>query len=91
MISQFILCSYLFKKTLKISVVGFEAEKNYILLQSKYSATVLIIAIVLIFVVSFIFPGNTFYVLICFYTIPFMMLFVRKRLKNQFKKMAVWK
>ncbi|MEP6583983.1 MAG: TMEM175 family protein [Ginsengibacter sp.] len=82
MVSQFILCSYLFKKSSKICVSGFEMEKNYILLQSKYSALVLSMAIIIVFAVSLMFPGNTLYVLYSFYTVPLFMLFVRKHLKK---------
>lgn len=82
MVSQFIICSYLFKKSSKVSVVGFEVEKNYILLQSKYSAIILTIAIVLTWLMTLIFPGNTFYVLYSFYIIPVMVLLTRKRLKK---------
>ncbi|MEO8108412.1 MAG: TMEM175 family protein [Ginsengibacter sp.] len=81
-ISQFILCSYLFKKNSKLTVDGFEIEKNYILLQSKFVALVLAIGVVVVFSVSLIFPGNARYVLYSFYVIPFMMLFVRKNLKK---------
>ena len=81
-ISQFILCSYLFKKNSKLSVNGFEIEKNYILLQTKFGAIVMAIAVPAVFLVSSIFPGNTSYVLYSFYVIPFMMLFVRKKLKK---------
>lgn len=81
-ISQFILCHYIFKKNSKLSVTGFEIEKNYILLQSKYSALMLTIGIVVALSVALIFPGNTTYVLYSFYVIAFMMLFVRKKLKK---------
>lgn len=81
-VSQFILCHYLFNKNSTLSVAGFEIEKQYILLQSKYFALVLAIGVVVVFSVSLIFPGNTMYVLYSFYVIPFMMLFVRKNLKK---------
>ncbi|MDQ6762000.1 MAG: TMEM175 family protein [Bacteroidota bacterium] len=81
-VSQFILCSYLFKKKSTLSVDGFETEKNYILLQSKFVALVLVIGVAVVFLVSLIFPGNTMYVLYSFYVVPVMMLFVRKALKK---------
>lgn len=64
--AQFILCNYLFKKSSKLSVTGFEVEKKYLLLQTKLSAIVLAIGIVVVFSVSFIFPGQTMYVLCSF-------------------------
>ena len=81
-ISQFFLCSYLFKNNSKLSVDRFEPEKNYILMQSKFSAFTLFVAVVIIFSVSFIFPGNVTYVLYSFYAIPLIMLFMRKYLKK---------
>ena len=81
-VSQFILCSYLFNKNSKLSVNGFETEKNYILLQTKFSAMVLAIGVIVVFLVSSMFPGNTMYVLYSFYVIPLMMVFVRKKLKK---------
>ncbi len=81
-VSQFILCSYLFKKNSKLTVDGFEIEKKYLLLQSKSGALVLAIDVAVVFSVSLIFPGNYTYVLYSFYVIPFMMLFVRKKLKK---------
>lgn len=81
-VSQFILCSYIFKKNSKLSVNGFEIEKNYILLQTKFNAIVLAIGVAVVFLVSLVFPGNTRYVLYSFYIIPFMLLFVRKKLRK---------
>ncbi len=87
-VSQFILCTYLFKKNSKLSVDGFEAEKNYILIQSKFSAFILSVGVIIVFSVSWIFPGNTMYVLYSFYVIPVLMLFMRKRLKK-FKPVSI--
>ena len=81
-VSQFILCFYLYKKNSKLSVDGFEAEKNYILIQSKSSALILAVGVIAVFSTSLIFPGNTRYVLYSFYIIPFMMLLMRKHIKK---------
>lgn len=80
--AQFFLCHYLFKKNVKLSVTGSEIEKNYLLLQTKFSAIVLAIGLVVVFSASLIFPGQVRYVLYSFYVIPLMMLVVRKKLKK---------
>lgn len=81
-ISQFILCSYLYKKNSRLSVTGFEIEKKYILLQSKFGALILAIGVAVVLSVSLISPGNYTYVLASFYVVPFMMFFVRRKLKK---------
>lgn len=82
MLSQYILCHYLFKTSSKVLVSGFEAEKKYLLIQSKFTAIVLMVALTFTLTVSLIFPAKSEYVLISFYLIPFMMLFLRRRLKK---------
>lgn len=81
-IAQLALCYYMFRKNSKLTVSGFEVEKKYLLLQSIVGACVLSFAVLLVVFVSLIFPGNTSYVLFSFYSIPLLMLVLRKKLKK---------
>ncbi len=81
-ISQAVLCYYLFRRKAGLSIDGFEVEKNYIRLQSKYNAIVFSIGTLIFIAASFIFTDDTEYVLYSFYSIPLMLLFVKKYLKK---------
>jgi uncharacterized membrane protein len=80
--SQFILCYYLFAKKTSLCIAGFEVEKKYILLQSKYSVIMLLITIGVMLFLSFIFHGNFEEVVLGFYIMPILLIFVKKHLKK---------
>lgn len=80
--SQFILCYYLFSKKPSLCIAGFEVEKKYILLQSKYSVIMLLITIGIMLFLSFIFDGNFEEVVLGFYAMPIMLVFVKRHLKK---------
>jgi uncharacterized membrane protein len=86
MFSQFIFSHYIFRKKAHLSVNGFEAEKNFILIQSKYLAIIIGVAVCLMVLLSFIFPGNTTYVLYGFYPILLASAIYRRYLRNYKKK-----
>ena len=81
-ISQFILCYYLFAKKSPLCIPGYEVEKKYILLQSKYSAIILLITIGIMFLLSYIFNGDFTPVVLSFYVMPILMIFVKRHLKK---------
>ena len=81
-ISQLLLCSYLFRKKSKLTIDGFEVEKKYLLIQSLVGASILTFAVILVIIVSIIFPGNAQYGLFSFYIIPILILLMRKKLKK---------
>ena len=80
--SQFILCYYLFSKESSLCITGFEVEKKYILLQSKYSVITLLITIGVMFMLSVIFHGDFEHVVLGFYVMPILLVFVRRHLKK---------
>lgn len=80
--SQFWLCSYLFRKRSNVSVTGFETEKKYLFLQSKFVTISLWTTIAVMFILSFIFKGDSIYIFYCFYIPPLMMAFSRRYLKK---------
>lgn len=81
-ISQAVLCSYLYKTTSKLTIDGFEMEKKYLRMQSKYNAIIFCIGTFIMFTATYIFPDNTEYVLYSFYSIPLMIILTRKKLKK---------
>lgn len=81
-ISQYSMCSYVFKTHSNLSVPGFEAEKKFILLQSKLFAFVFMITVITIIILSFIFRNNPIKVGYGLYILPIAMIFLRRRLKK---------
>ena len=80
--SQFILCYYLFAKKSSLCIAGFEVEKKYILLQSKYSVITLLITFGVVLFLSFIFHGDFQKAVLGFYAIPIVLIFVKRHLKK---------
>ena len=80
--SQFILCYYLFSKKSSLCIAGFEAEKKYILLQSKYAVIMLLITIGVMLTLSVISHGDFEHVVLGFYVMPIMLVFVKRHLKK---------
>ncbi|MEO6723039.1 MAG: TMEM175 family protein [Ferruginibacter sp.] len=81
-IAQYALCRYMFKTKTKLTFPGFEKEKKYMMLQSKYGAIMLIITIAITISLSTVFSGNVSYTLYGFYFLPISMVFVKKYLKK---------
>jgi uncharacterized membrane protein len=89
MFSQFALCHYFFRKKQNLSVPGFEAEKTYLLMQSKYLAILLLIGVCIIIALSFIYPNNDKYVLYGFYPYAFVLILYRRYIKRYKKKNGI--
>jgi uncharacterized membrane protein len=79
-VSQYLLCNYIFNRKAHLSVHGFEKEKRYILLQSKYFALMLVTAFTLLLIASFVLSGT--YVMYTLYLIPIMGGITRRRLRK---------
>jgi uncharacterized membrane protein len=81
-VSQYLLCRYIFKVKPKLSISGFEAEKKYILLQSKYSSITLLVTFTFLVALALIFPTNYNNVQYGFYILPIMIAITRRNLKK---------
>lgn len=79
-ISNYFICLYIFKtKKQLLTIPGFEVEKNYIFLQSKFSAIILSVTLVVVIMLS-VFLRQ--YVIYGFYTAPVLMGIARRYLKK---------
>jgi uncharacterized membrane protein len=79
--SHYALCSYIFKAKPVLSIAGYEIEKKFIFLQSKYFSFSLLITVLIIVMLSISFPG-TQYPFYGFYALPVLMMFIRRHLKR---------
>jgi uncharacterized membrane protein len=89
MLSHFALCYYIFRQKPALSVHGFEAEKKFLVMQSKYTAILLAAGLCIMLVVTFMFPDNKKYVLYSVYPIALGLIIYRKYLQRYKKKMAI--
>ena len=80
--AQYFLCSYMFKSKPGLSIPGHESEKKLMVFQSKYSAITLGSTIAIMLLIGLVFPDNFMYTVYGFYIFPFVMIFVRKRMKK---------
>lgn len=79
-ISNFVVCLYIFKtKTQQLTNPGYEVEKKYMLMQSRFSAIMITATTTFMIVMSFFVPK---YTLIGFYILPVMAGIARRRLKK---------
>lgn len=80
--SQYALCNYIFKRKKNLTKPGFEQEKKYILIRSKYVALTLCSTFIIVLILSLIFPANSHIILYGIYAMAVIMFFVRKRIKK---------
>ncbi len=81
-LSQFALCDYIFRRREDLSKTGYDMEKKYIFLKSKYLAIALAITVCIILTLSFLFPANSANILMGIYAFPLLMVFMKRRLKK---------
>jgi uncharacterized membrane protein len=87
--SQFLLADYIFRQKPILSVAAFEAEKKFIVMQSKYLAIIFSLGLCLLGILTIIFPGKDVYVLYGFYPILIAIVLYRRYLRNYKKKMRL--
>ncbi|MDQ6812518.1 MAG: TMEM175 family protein [Bacteroidota bacterium] len=81
-LSQYLLCNYIFKSKKHLSKPGFEPEKKYILLKSKYLAFALCSVLSVVLILSFIFPEVKYIPIVGLYTIAIVLNVIRRRVRK---------
>jgi uncharacterized membrane protein len=74
-----LICWYIFRANPALSVPGEEKEKRYIYMRGKYIATGITTALLVMVLVSVLFPGNTEYLSYAFLLIPLAIAYTRKK------------
>ncbi|MCW3110655.1 MAG: hypothetical protein JWQ09_5161 [Segetibacter sp.] len=82
LLSQYALCNYIFRQKKYLAKPGYEVEKNYLLLKSKYTALALSAAVCIVLILSFIFPHNSLYSLMGIYAVPIILGIMKRRIKK---------
>jgi len=80
--AQYFLCAYIFNHKNQLTVEGFEPEKKFLLVQSKYLSLSLFITVVVTIALTFLFEKGSVYPLYGFYVMVILIIMVRKRLKK---------
>ena len=81
-VCQSFLCTYIFRKKSQLSVTGYEAEKKYLLLRSKWFAVALSFVAVLYLLASLFFPFNFWNSEISLFIFAIIMVVMRRRIKK---------
>ena len=81
-ICQAFLCVYIFRKRPLLSAEGYEKEKNYLVLRSKWFAVALSFVALLYLVSNLFFPFNPWNSEILFFIFSILMVTMRKRIKK---------
>lgn len=81
-ISHFLLCRHVFFEKAGLTIEGEEPERKYLLTISAYTAIALVSIVVLSFIVRLLFPENDLYFALCFYILPFLMGYARRKAKK---------
>ncbi len=81
-VCQYLTTYYIFKVKPQLCIAGYEAEKKYILLNSKWLAIALSITCFLYLVVILFLPQNSMVVAIPSYVLVALVLITRKRIKK---------
>ncbi|HEX8462940.1 MAG TPA: hypothetical protein VF623_16010, partial [Segetibacter sp.] len=80
--SQYFLCNYIFHKKSLLSIEGFETEKKYLVLQSKYVSLSFAIAGVVMVLLSFIVEKGSSILLYGVYIAVIGLALMKKNLKK---------
>ena len=70
------------KKNIQLTKQGYDDNKKYILLKSKYTAIAFAVTVGVIVVLSIIFPGHSILTLIGIYVLPVILLIMGKRIEK---------
>lgn len=81
-LSQYALCNYMFKKKIHLTKHGYDDNKRYILLRSKYTAIAFTATVSAIVLLSIIFPSGSIFALTGIYILPLILVIMRKRLQK---------
>lgn len=82
-ICQYVICAYIFRKKSRLLVTeGFVAEKNYLLLQSKWLAGVLSVMAAIYIILSIALPANPLNADYAFIVFAVLVIMMRKTLKK---------
>ncbi len=87
-LSQYALCNYIFSKNRNLSKQGYDAEKKYLLLKSKYFATSLCSIVLIVLILSLIFPDFKYIPVFGLYTFAITARLIRRHVKK-FKPAAL--
>lgn len=80
-LSQYALCNYIFSKKRNLSKEGYDAEKKYLLLKSKYFATSLCSIVLIVLILSFIFPDFKYLPVLGLYAFAIIARIIRRRVR----------
>ena len=81
-ICQYLITDYIFRVKPQLCVEGYEAEKKYMLLNSKWIAIILCFTSVLYVFIVVLFPRDSIYTAVPSYVLVALVLFMRKRMKK---------
>ncbi|HEY6975337.1 MAG TPA: TMEM175 family protein [Chitinophagaceae bacterium] len=76
------LCHYMFYKKPQLSIPGYENDKKYIFLRSKYFTITIFSVLFIAIILSFLFSDNYLFAFYSFYLLPVGVFIARKKLKK---------
>jgi len=76
------LCHYIFYKKPQLSISGYDNDKKYIFLRSKYFTIIIFSVLFLAIIINIIFPDNYLLSFYSFYLIPVGVFISRRKLKK---------
>jgi uncharacterized membrane protein len=88
-LAQYALCNYIFIRKKNLSKPGYEVEKKYMLLKSKYFAIAICSALAIAFILFLIFPDYRYVSLSGLYAFAIIWRIMKKRLKKYKPKVIV--
>ena len=83
-ISNFLLAHYIFKTNPTLTIPGHEPDKNYIYMQNKIMALMLILSFLIVLVTAMITNFDNNAIALSFYAVPFL-AFIAKRWIKKYK------
>ena len=82
MAANFLLAHYIFRKKPQLSIPGHEVEKNYIYMQSKMAATLLLFVFIILSATAILSRYNNDYMVYSLYSLFLGAIVMRRRLKK---------